>query len=205
MPLRPVGSVLTLRAACAGGTSPHCGLVMRQRGARLGNHLGNWPGSGLPAGYGENGISLPMTYGAMATTGRGGAIGSAVAKCLSRIAVAGLCSAAATLHTIRLRWRRATGAEATAIGEVIAKGLTRATCTGRIGAQPSAQDIAYAVWGAPNAITGGFSAGRVMRGLAAINLGKKSGDTFRNVEDTADQVEGTTTPAGDRTAVTVGA
>jgi hypothetical protein len=203
MPLRPVGSVLTIQVSYPGGIGPQAGLSVRRRSPAA--HLINWPGSSLPVGYRESGWSLPMKKGAIAATGRYVAsIGTAVAKGFTRAVAAGVVTATATLHTARLRWRLASGTgEAT--GTATSKGLSRATCTGRIGASPSALEIAYAVLGAPNAVTGGWSLGRAIRGIAAVNLGKKSGDTFRNVDDTADQVTATTTPAGDRTSVTVGA
>jgi hypothetical protein len=189
-----------------GGTAGPCGLPQRaRRGGACAAHAQTMPGAAIPVGY-LDAWGLPMKAGALGITADRvcGAIGSAVAKCLSRIAVTGLCGASVTIHTLRLRWRTATGG-GVATGGSGTKCLSRMTCTGEIGARPSAQDIAYAVWGAPNAIALGFTAGRVMRGLAAVNLGKKSGDTFRDVTDTTDQVTGTTTPAGDRTAVTVGA
>ncbi len=206
MPLRPMGSPLSLRFASPGGVGASSGLPNRSGGANPAAHMVNWNGSAIPVGYLVRGWSLPMSPGAMAVTADrlAASVGACAAKCFSRIAVVGLCSMAFTIHTLRLRWRRATGS-AVAAGVNSTKCLSRMTCTGEIGARPSAQDIAYAVWGAPNAIAAGFSAGRIMRGVAAVNLGKKAGDTFRDVNDTADQVTGTTTPSGDRTAVTVGA
>ncbi len=203
MPLRPVGSVLSMRVSMPGGTHPGAGLPDRMRRGNPAGHLVNWKGSAIPVGYLLAGWSLPLVNGAMAATAaRTAAFGSCALKCLSRIAATGTCGASRTIHTVRLRWRRATGTTA-ASGSASLKGLARISATGKIGATPSAQDIAYAVWGAANAIELGFTAGRVMRGMAAVMLGKKTGDTFRDLNDTENQVVGTTTPGGDRTAVTV--
>lgn len=189
-----------------GGTAPLCGLPDRAR--RDGSNAAlaqTMPLAAIPTGY-LDAWGLPMKKGGLGITADrlGGSVGDIVAKCLSRAAIAGLCSATVTLHAVRLRWRTATGS-GSGLGASSAKCLSRMVCTGEIGARPSAQDIAYAVWGAPNAIALGFTAGRVMRGLAATHLGKKAGNTFRDVNDTTDQVVGTVTPTGDRTAVEVGA
>lgn len=113
------------------------------------------------------------------------------------------------------------------------KGRGRAVATISIGARPSAEDIAQAVWGASkniNAETGttvealrdagsagnpwdttieaGMSAAEILRIISAALAGELSGAgtttiTIKGVDGTTDRITATVTTAGNRTAVTL--
>ena len=87
------------------------------------------------------------------------------------------------------------------------RGTGTITCTVSIGAQPSAFDIAQAVWGMENGIETGWTPRQIMRIVAAVLAGKVSGagsnaPVFRDITDTKARVEATTDASGNRTAVT---
>lgn len=88
------------------------------------------------------------------------------------------------------------------------RGLTFISCSIKIGFQPSAQDIAYAVWGLDSGIETGWTPREVMRIVAAVLAGKVSGaganaPVFRDVNDTKARVNATTDSSGNRTAVSL--
>lgn len=91
-----------------------------------------------------------------------------------------------------------------------AKGNGSIKMTVSIGAQPSAFDIAQAVWGMDNGIETGWTPRQVMRIVAAVMAGKVSGaganaPVFRSIGDTKPRVTAVTDASGDRTSITLDA
>ena len=92
--------------------------------------------------------------------------------------------------------------------KALPKARARALLTVSIGAQPSAIDIAQAVWGMDNGIETGWTPRQIMRVMAAVLAGKVSGagsnaPVFRDVTDTKPRVSSTTDQAGNRLTVSV--
>ena len=118
-----------------------------------------------------------------------------------------------TLPTARLKATRLVNAPLYAQGagsleKALPKGRGRALLSVSIGAQPSAFDIAQAVWGMENGIETGWTPRQIMRILASILAGKVSGagsnaPVFRDITDSKPRVSATTDAAGNRLSVTV--
>lgn len=88
------------------------------------------------------------------------------------------------------------------------RGTGSISCSISIGAQPSAFDIAQAVWGMDNAIETGWTPRQVMRVLAAAMAGKVSGSgtnapVFRSITDAKDRITATTDADGNRVSVSL--
>lgn len=200
--------------------SPRCGLI-----------LGSGPGGGTlpmrpfhsavslrrtydnnflsyPPGTFSSAIVLPMKYGgvSMRTSGLGGTAASIEGLGRFQAAVQGV-GTTPILHVTGLKnspmASYGTGAQTASI-----KGRSRPAMTVSIGAQPSAFDIAQAVWGMDNGIETGWTPRQVMRIVAAVMAGKVSGSggnapVFRAITDAKDRVSATTDAAGNRLAVEV--
>jgi len=88
------------------------------------------------------------------------------------------------------------------------KGWAYITTNINVGANPSANDVAYAVWGLLNGIESNLTPREAMKLMSAVLLGKVSGagsntPVFRDVNDTVDRVSAVTDSSGDRTSVTL--
>jgi len=98
---------------------------------------------------------------------------------------------------------------ATGLGQIVTaypRGRARPTLTVSIGARPSAEDIAQAVWGMDNGIETGWTPRQIMRIVAAVLAGKVTGSgsnapVFQSVTDAKPRVEATTDASGNRISV----
>lgn len=87
------------------------------------------------------------------------------------------------------------------------KGTGTISCSISIGAQPSAFDIAQAVWGMDNGIETGWTPRQVMRIVAAVLAGEVSGagsfaPQFKSITGDSTRVSAETDASGNRTVVT---
>lgn len=97
------------------------------------------------------------------------------------------------------------------LGQIVTaypRGKARPTMTVSIGARPSAEDVAQAVWGMDNGIETGWTPRQIMRVVAAVLAGKVSGagsnaPEFRSVTDAKARVTATTDAAGNRLTVSL--
>jgi hypothetical protein len=88
------------------------------------------------------------------------------------------------------------------------KARAKTTMTVSIGAQPSAFDVAQAVWGMENGIETGWTPRQILRIVASALAGKVSGSAantpvFRSVTDAKPRITATTNTQGDRTSVSL--
>lgn len=163
----------------------------------------------FPVGYYQDGIVLPMKLGGLGATfgikgtstvsagiiGAGDAAGTIPGTCTVTAPITGLKDAAATLP-----------GSCTMTVASIGRGSMSAAIN--IGFAPSADDIAFAVWGLANGIENGWTPRQSMRVMAAALAGKVSGSgvnapVFRSITDTKPRITATTDADGDRLTVSL--
>lgn len=165
----------------------------------------------FPSGLYQEAAVLPMKVGGIAARQNGGSCSVTVpvlygdGLVVSSMAGAGAATLARLAGTIWMIWQRG-GTGAVTVPTI--RGNSFLSCDIKIGFQPSAQDIAYAVWGLDNGIESGWTPRQILRALSAVLAGKVSGaganaPVFRDVNDTKARVSATTDADGNRTAVTI--
>lgn len=157
----------------------------------------------FPSGTFQSAITLPMKYGGvgMVLTSPGTVTGSMAAGA----EVASTILGAGTVPTALLTGlkNRPCTMQGTCTFTGATKARARSTMTVSIGAQPSAFDIAQAVWGMDNGIETGWTPRQIMRVMAAVLAGKVSGaganaPVFQAITDAKSRVEATTDASGNR-------
>lgn len=165
----------------------------------------------FPSGMYLDALVLPMKVGGIALRVASGSGSASVPVVYGDGQVAASIAGAATANLARLAgtiwmiWQRG-GTGAVSVPTI--RGTTFVSCDIKIGFQPSATDIAYAVWGLDNGIEAGWTPRQIMRAVSAVLAGKVSGaganaPVFRDVNDTKARVSATTDADGNRTAVTI--
>jgi hypothetical protein len=160
----------------------------------------------FPPGTFQSAIVLPMKYGgvAMRVTGSSATLASIEGLGRFETTIQG-SGTAQTLHVTGLKnspmAAQGLGTQAASI-----KGRARPAVTVSIGAQPSAFDIAQAVWGMDNGIETGWTPRQIMRIVAAVLAGRVTGSgsnapVFQSVTDAKPRVEATTDASGNRISV----
>jgi hypothetical protein len=166
----------------------------------------------IPVGYRpERALVPPVREGGLGTTAvvaidRG--LSSAIATLLAGGRLEGATAGSSAVTADYLRGVvQALGLVAT--GSAVAgdlRGAGRLVAHLRIGANPSADDIAQAVFHGLD-VEPGFNLKQVLRLMAAMLLGKVQGGpgtpAFRDLNDTVDRVQMTADASGNRTAVTL--
>lgn len=163
----------------------------------------------FPSGLYADAIVLPMKLGGLVMRyNDAGGHGVTTFAAMGRGSVSFAPSSVGTLSVSRVagtKWATISllGTGAAAAAYLRGKGFVTANIS--IGARPSADDIAYAVWGLANAIETGWTPREAMRVLSAALAGKSSngGKTFRSLTDSKDRIVGTVDGSGNRTAVTL--
>jgi len=161
----------------------------------------------FPVGYYANGIVLPMKLGGLGSTF--GIKGASTVE----TAIQGYGDSAAAIDGTSALTAPITGlkdAAATLPGSCtftvasIGRGTIAAAIN--IGFAPSAEDIAFAVWGLANGIETGWTPRQSMRVMASALAGKVSGaesnaPVFRSITDAKDRITATTDADGNRLTV----
>lgn len=164
----------------------------------------------FPSGLNQEAIVLAMKPGGIACRNGGGSSQTSTAV-MGRGIVSAPLSGGGDATLARLAGTKWMACAPAGIGSLIAtslRGTTFLSCSISIGSRPSADDIAYAVWGLDNGIEAGWTPRQIMRVVAAVLAGKVSGaganaPVFRDVNDTKPRVSATTDTSGNRTAVTL--
>jgi hypothetical protein len=178
-----------------------------RRGWAIANRIafGNYVAK--PAGYGENGMARPVKVGGLGSWVRDSA-SSAAAPIQGWGSVAGE-PAGVGAATSPITGLKDAAALVPGVGAVVAPIIGRGTiaATIRIGANPSADDIVFALLDTAGTVDG-LSMRELFRVMAAVLAGKVSGagtnaPVFRAVDDSKDRVAATTDATGNRTSVTV--
>lgn len=123
----------------------------------------------------------------------------------------GGASGVATMPTAHVTGLKNRPMTAVGLGQIVTaypRGKARPILTVSIGARPSAEDVAQAVWGMDNGIETGWTPRQVMRILAAVMAGKVTGadlnaPVFRSITDTEPRVTASTDASGNRSTVTL--
>ena len=162
----------------------------------------------FPSGLFQSAIVLPMKLGGMSMRGVAGASTLALAAIYGYGYATFTPTGSGSASLDRLAGTKWCTCEVTGLG-----GLALASVYGKafvtlnvsIGSRPSADDIAYAVWGLASGIESGWTPREAMRILAAAMAGKSSngGKTFRDLNNTKDRITGTMDGSGNRTAITL--
>lgn len=161
----------------------------------------------FPRGYYSASQVLPMKYGGIGMSSVGsmsGALGIS-AWVTGAATFDGTCVVSAALTGLKDSPCYIYGTGALSAGP---RGTGTISCSVSIGAQPSAFDIAQAVWGMDNGIETGWTPRQIMRVMAAVLAGKVSGagsnaPVFRAITDAEARVNATTDASGNRTSVTL--
>jgi len=162
----------------------------------------------FPSGTYQSAICLPMKYGGMGM--RLASSGSAQADIQAWASGAATIGGIGEVISAALTGLKNSPCTMTGSGAMTAavKGTGTISCTVSIGAQPSAFDIAQAVWGMDNGIETGWTPRQIMRIMAAALAGKVSGSdanapAFRSVTDSKARITATTDADGNRLSVSL--